>query len=50
MGTYDTLIGCDTLTRFDTLISQALGLNRQITIQEAKIQYDNSRWYPRKGT
>ncbi|MFC1902942.1 tyrosine-type recombinase/integrase [Chloroflexota bacterium] len=41
---------CDTLTRFNTLIIQALGPNRQNTIMEVKIQHDNSCKYPRKGT
>ena len=36
MSTFDTLI------RFDTLIFQALGLNRQIIIEEAKTQHVNA--------
>ncbi len=38
----------DTLTRFNTLIFQALGPNRQSRIMEAKIQHDNSRKYQRE--
>jgi len=40
---------CDTLIRFNTLIFQALGLNRQNTIMEGKIQHGNSCKYARKG-
>ncbi len=50
MSTFDTLISLDTLTCFDTLIFQELGLNRQNTTMEAKIQHDNSCKYQRKGT
>ncbi len=50
MSHFDTLIRADTLTRLNTLISQALGLNRQNTIMEVRIQNDNSCKYTRKGT
>ena len=50
MSHFDTLTRADTLTRFNTLISQALGLNRQNTIMEVRIQNDNSCKYTRKGT
>jgi hypothetical protein len=41
----------DTLTRADTLIfSQAPGLNRQIMIQEVKIQHVNPYAKPGKDT
>jgi hypothetical protein len=41
----------DTLTSVDTLIfSQALGLNRQITIEEAKIQHVNPYTQPEEDT
>ena len=41
----------DTLIRADTLIfCQALGLNRQIMIQEVKIQYVNPYEKPGKDT
>ena len=49
MAIFDTLTRLDTLTRFNTLIIQALGLNRQNTIMEVKIQHDNSCKYQRKG-
>jgi hypothetical protein len=39
--TCDTLIRFDILTRFNTLIFQALGLNRLNTIMEVRIQHDN---------
>ena len=39
----------DTLIRLDTLIFQALGLNRQIIIEEAKTQHDNSCKQQRTG-
>ncbi len=48
-GIFDTLTRLDTLTRFNTLIIQALGPNRQNTIMEVKIQHDNSCKYQRKG-
>ncbi len=49
MASFDTLIRLDTLTRFNTLIFQALDLNRQNTIMEVRIQNDNSCKYQRKG-
>ena len=40
----------DTLTRVDTLIlSQALGLNRQVRIEEVRIQHVSSVTQTREG-
>jgi hypothetical protein len=51
MGHVDTLTSLDTLTSVDTLIfSQALGLNRQITVEEAKIQHVNPYLQPEEDT
>ena len=44
MGYFDTLIRVDTL-----IFSQGLGLNRQIMIEEVKIQHVNSYTQPGEG-
>ncbi len=43
MAHFDTLIRLDTLTRFNTLIFQALGPNRLNTIMEVKTRHVNER-------
>ena len=51
MSTFDTLIGCDTLTRFDTLILQSsAGSEPTRIIEEVKIRHGNKNSYSRKET